>query len=58
VCVWVIQVPATGHGRTKEDLLLRVKEHFMGKISQSFRNKSGFSRGLERSDWKTQPFDS
>ena len=58
VCVWVIRVSATGRGRTKEDLLPHVREHFMGKISQSFRNESGFSRGLERSDCNTQPFDS
>lgn len=35
LCVWVIQVPATGHGRTKEDLRPRVKEHFIGKVTVS-----------------------
>ena len=48
VCVWVIQVPATGHGRTKEDLLLHVKEHFMGKITVSHLEMNLGSPGV----WK------
>lgn len=44
----MIQVPATGHGRTKEDLLPHVKEHFMGKITVSHLEMNLDSPGV----WK------